>query len=232
MKSRLGSLYGCLFFYPHRVAQLGATVARSNVYIDGFNLYYGAIRGGPFKWLDLQLLFTRLRQADQIQRIFYFTALVDGPGRPRQEIYLKALATLPLVTVVLGRYKYKRVKCHVPPCAHLGSRHFSVPEEKRTDVNIAVQMLDDAYQDTCDSFVVVSGDSDLVPGVNRVKSRFPQKEVIIYVPTRDPVRGAAVELRTSGDKHRDFPLGLLRPCQFPASVPDGAGGTINKPVTW
>ena len=40
------------------------------------------------------------------------------------------------------------------------SRFFDVYEEKRTDVNIAVYMLDDAYQDACDNFVLVSGNSD------------------------------------------------------------------------
>lgn len=25
----------------------------TNVYIDGFNLYYGALKGSPYKWLDL-----------------------------------------------------------------------------------------------------------------------------------------------------------------------------------
>jgi uncharacterized LabA/DUF88 family protein len=206
--------------------------ARSIVYIDGFNLYYGAIRGGPYKWLDLQSLFTRLRQADQIQRIYYFTALVDGNGRARQETYLKALATLPLVTIVLGKYKHKRVRCGVLACGYTGDRFFSVPEEKRTDVNIAVQMVDDAFQNACDRFVLVSGDSDLVPGVNKVKSLFPHKEVVVYVPSRNPVRGAAVELRSSADKDRDFPLSLLRVSQFPARVPDGTGGVIAKPPGW
>jgi 6-hydroxy-3-succinoylpyridine 3-monooxygenase len=196
------------------------------------NLYYGAIKGGPHKWLNLELLFTRLRQADQIQRIYYFTALVDGAGKTRQLTYLKALATLPLVTVILGRYKNKTVKCKVPSCAHAGNRAFKVPEEKRTDVNIAIQMLDDAYQDTCDRFVLVSGDSDLVPGVNRLKSRFPAKEVTVYVPSRDPARGAAVELRASANHHRDFPLALLKVCQFPARIQDGSGGFIDRPATW
>jgi hypothetical protein len=26
------------------------------VYIDGFNLYYGAVKGSPYKWLDLAAL--------------------------------------------------------------------------------------------------------------------------------------------------------------------------------
>lgn len=171
-------------------------------------------------------------QADDIQRIYYFTAMVDGSGRARQETYLRALNTLPLVTVVLGNYKYKRVWCGVYGCTYAGGKRFRVPEEKRTDVNIAVQMLDDAYQDACDRFIVVSGDSDLVPGVNRVKVRFPKKEVFVYVPTRNPDRGAAVELRGSADKHRNLPLALLKMSRLPAQVPDGAGGVIHKPAGW
>jgi uncharacterized LabA/DUF88 family protein len=58
-----------------------------------------------------------------------------------------------------------------------------MPEEKRTDVNITVFMLDDAYRDMCDQFVIFSGDSDLVPAVNMVRLRFPKKKIIVCVPT-------------------------------------------------
>ena len=207
-------------------------MSRSIVYIDGFNMYYGAIRGGPHKWLDLQNYFTRLRQADEIQKIYYFSALVGGPSRARQQDYLRALETLPLVKVVLGRFKNKQVKCLETSCQHPGRRLFQMPEEKHTDVNIAVQMVVDAFQDTCERMILVSGDSDLVPGVSRVKNLFPNKEVIVYVPSSDPVRGAAVELRSCADKARDLPLQLMAKAQFPARVPDGAGGFIEKPVGW
>ncbi len=29
---------------------------RTNVYVDGFNLYYGALRKTPYRWLDLREL--------------------------------------------------------------------------------------------------------------------------------------------------------------------------------
>ena len=90
----------------------------------------------------------------------------------------------------------------------------------------------DAYEDRCDHLIVVSGDSDLVPAVRMVKARFPNKMVTVYVPTRNPVRGAAVELRSAADKHRDLPLNLLRFSQLPNPLPDGAGGFIHKPSTW
>ena len=124
------------------------TKPRTIIYIDGFNLYYGAIKGTPNKWLNLERYFQLLRPNDDIIAIRYFTALVNGsPHRSNQETYLRALATLPSVQVHLGKFKRKRVKCNEPLCTYPGPRLFDTVEEKRTDVNIAISMLDDAYQD-------------------------------------------------------------------------------------
>jgi 6-hydroxy-3-succinoylpyridine 3-monooxygenase len=152
---------------------------RTIVYVDGFNLYYGAVRGTPHEWLNLSRYFELLRPADDIQLIRYFTALVTGPTRPNQEIFLRALATLQNVDVILGKFMSKNVKCTLDVCTHVGSRLFVTHEEKRTDVNIAVHMLDDVYQNRCDRLILVSGDSDLVPGVQFVRRRFPTKEVVV-----------------------------------------------------
>jgi hypothetical protein len=109
---------------------------RTIVYIDGFNLYYGAIKGTPYKWLNLQRYFSLLRPADDIQAIKYFTAMVNGPARPNQDTYIKALSTLPLVDVILGKFKKKRVQCGHTTCTHPGKRFFDTIEEKRTDVTL------------------------------------------------------------------------------------------------
>jgi hypothetical protein len=79
------------------------------VYIDGFNLYYGALKGTPHKWLVLAALSRRLLPKDQIVAIRYFTALVAArqgdPQQPqRQQAYLRALRTIPGFTVHLGHY--------------------------------------------------------------------------------------------------------------------------------
>jgi hypothetical protein len=205
---------------------------RTIVYVDGFNFYYGAVRGTPHKWLDLEKCFVRLRPGDDLRRIWYFTALVDGARGVRQQAYLRALATRPLVQVILGKFKLKQIKCIVPGCSYPGSRVFDVPEEKRTDVNIALQLLDDANRDRADQFIVVSGDSDLVPALEMVKAQWPTKRLVVYVPSRHPLRGAAVELRSAADKHRTFPQALLKVCQFPSSLPDGRGGVVRKPAGW
>jgi len=204
----------------------------SIIYIDGFNLYYGAVKNTRWKWLNVERLFTLLRQDDDIQAIKYFTALIDGSHRENQQIYLTALSTLPKVKIVLGKFKLKQVRCEVAECRYAGSRFFQVPEEKRTDVNIALHMLRDAMEDRCDRLVLVSGDSDLAPAVSMAKDVAPGKEVIVYVPARDPIRGAAVELRGVADKNRTLPNAMLRCSQFPSRLPDGRGGWIIKPKDW
>jgi uncharacterized LabA/DUF88 family protein len=204
---------------------------RTCIYIDGFNLYYGAVKNTPYKWLDLQRYFRLLRPHDDLVGIRYFTAAVDGPSRANQETYWRALATLPLVEIVLGKFKTKRVECTHNLCTTVGRRFFEAREEKRTDVSIGVRMLDDAYQDVCDNLVLVSGDSDLVPPIVAVRNRFPDKRIFVYVPTNNLFRRHATELSAAAHRQRELPIQLLSRSQFPTQLID-ALGPINKPPTW
>ena len=89
---------------------------KTNVYIDGFNFYYGCIKKTPYRWLDLSLFCRRLLPRHQpINRIRYFTALVtprptDPTQRMRQEVYLRALRTIPNLSVHLGRFLSSKVR--------------------------------------------------------------------------------------------------------------------------
>jgi hypothetical protein len=58
------------------------------------------------------------------------------------------------------------------------------------------------------------------------------KQLVVYVPSRHPLRGAAVELRNAADKHKTFPQALLKVSQFPAELSDGHVGVIYKPAEW
>ena len=81
---------------------------RFNLYVDGFNLYYGALRGQPYRWLNLRAFGQGLiRPSDELHRVRYFTARVrplsQDPHAPeRQGAYLRALATLPDVATHFG----------------------------------------------------------------------------------------------------------------------------------
>src|SRR3954453_7316324 len=86
------------------------TVPGTYVYVDGFNLYYGAVKDTAYKWLDLEAMCRALLPTEPIEKIRYFTAHVTPrPGNPgqavRQQTYLRALLTLPCVEVHLGQFK-------------------------------------------------------------------------------------------------------------------------------
>jgi hypothetical protein len=80
--------------------------------------------------------------------------------------------------------------------------------------------------------ILVTGDSDLVPVIRMIKDNFPGKEIVVYIPARTEIRGAAIELRSEAHKHKTLPLDLLSKSQFPASVVLDGGRTVAKPASW
>ena len=210
----------------------------TNVYVDGFNLYFALLKYSPHKWLNLERLFQRLRPDDSIETIWYFTAKVAGPTRPHQELYWKALSTTPRVRIVEGNFKRKRIECKHPNCPGVARRFFWTYEEKRTDVNIALQILDDAYRKLVDHVVLVSGDSDMVPALELLAARFPQIKRTVYIPAPpvegNPNAGRAYksELRSVANTVRLLPGQLLPLSQFddPVSLADGT--MVHKPAAW
>ena len=114
------------------------------VYVDGFNLYYGALRARPaFRWLDLLALSQIIRPSDTIDAVRYFTARVKGDQDPtapgRQKLYLKAISTLPAVTIHLGQFRTHPVRMPLANAALGQTRTAQVlkTEEKGSDVNLA-----------------------------------------------------------------------------------------------
>src|SRR5437899_2369590 len=86
---------------------------RTCIYIDGFNLYYGALKNSVYKWLDPAKMCRKLLKAtDTIEAIKYFTAEVAArphdPDQPvRQQTYLRALRTIPNLEIILGHFLTK-----------------------------------------------------------------------------------------------------------------------------
>ena len=146
----------------------------TNVYVDGFNLYYGCLKSTPYKWLDLGALCQALLPPNKIQRIRYFTAKIsaqaDPQGPVRQSTYLRALQTVPGLTVHLGHFLTSTVRMPLAKPLPGGPRTVEVikTEEKGSDVNLATYLLADAFRADAGTFVVVSNDSDLMEPVRLV----------------------------------------------------------------
>jgi uncharacterized LabA/DUF88 family protein len=145
---------------------------KTNVYIDGFNLYYGCIHDTPHAWLDMSALCARLLPNNQINRIRYFTALVtprpsDPQQRNRQEIYIRALRTIPNLTIYYG--SFLATKPWMRRADGKGRVRVLKSEEKGSDVNLASHLLIDCFRSDCDVAVIISNDSDLVFPIEHVK---------------------------------------------------------------
>jgi len=151
-------------------------------YVDGFNLYHGlrAKYQHRYLWLDLERLVQRIRPADHILAVRYFTALVrdDRPALARQEDYLSALTanSRGTVDVILGRYQARRHACR--QCGATWTSY----EEKETDVNIAVSLVADAAAAASGLALIVSADSDLCPAIRTARALNRARGMIAAFP--------------------------------------------------
>ena len=254
---------------------------RTRVYVDGFNLYYGALKGTAFKWLDpVKLAYQLLPAGYSVSKLKYFTARVSGiqdAGAPaRQQAYLNALATLPEVEVLWGTFLSKtiwrplsnlpvagrRISTPNPVTMPAGDHSVSGPtqtlpvgtyhrpakgtkrrrkrtrphpdavvtevhtmEEKGSDVNLAVHLLNDAWKKLFDAAVVISNDTDLVTPI-RMVSVERGRPVFVVCPSG---KRMAAPLAAVATHKRHVHTAMLRAAQFPKNIP---GAAVSKPVSW
>ena len=207
---------------------------RTSIYIDGFNFYYGTVKDTPFKWVDFKSLFLKILQSHHtITSIKYFTALVSATARDpdktnRQKTFLRALRShIPEFEVFPGMFLSHEVTARL---AHpVGNTRFVKvikTEEKGSDVNLAVHLLNDAWLDAYDCAVVVSNDSDLAEAMRLVKKHHPQKLIGLFTPGE---RKTSKELKAHADFVRSIRPGAIKSSQLPDPIP---GTTIHKPAAW
>jgi len=208
----------------------GRRMERVIAYVDGFNLYFGMKEKGweRYLWLNVEaLVLNLLKPGQRLVLTKYFTSRVSGtvrdPGKPRrQNAYLEALQTVTGLGIFYGHYLPKNVQCF--SCGATWVSH----EEKMTDVNIAVAMILDAFDDRFDTALLITGDSDLRAPVAEMCKRFPKKRLIVAFP---PARESAVLQRAA---HAAFMIGRkkLADSQFPEEVEKPGGIKLRRPASW
>ncbi|MGD0519740.1 MAG: NYN domain-containing protein [Terracidiphilus sp.] len=196
-------------------------------YIDGFNLYFGLREQGwrKYMWLDLPALSRSLLRADQTLLLTkYFTSRVSGnPGKEqRQSAWLDAIGTLPDLSIYWGKFQTDRKECK--KCHNVTF----VPQEKKTDVNIATELLCDAYSDAFDTAIIISGDADLVPPIAAIRRLFPQKKIVVAFP---PCRYSTELVLTANASMRIFES-YFRKSRLPENVTLASGTVVTRPPKW
>ena len=198
----------------------------TNLYIDGFNLYYRALKDTPFRWLDLRRLAETLFPQDSINRVCYFTARLDArPGNPsqrqRQQAYLRALATLP------GFDAYYRVPVRCQAASTRGACDWA-----------AVLRVRDSEEKGSESPLslgrwvlragAVSNDADFAGAMRYVRDDLGLRVTLVNPDSKNSspreLADAATYVKRRWKSH-------LRRSLFPDTLTDEIG-TIRKPVGW
>jgi uncharacterized LabA/DUF88 family protein len=203
---------------------------KTNVYIDGFNFYYGCIKSTPYHWLNVAKMCSFLMPNDNVNSIKYFTALVtarrNDPDKPiRQQTFLRALKTIPNLEIILGTFLSHEVTMPLAPPSK-GYAKVIKTEEKGSDVNIATHLLVDGFRNAYELAVVVSNDSDLLEPIKFVTQELG-KPVGILHPHKHP----SIELSRSALFVKQIRKNVLANSLFPDILTDRQG-TFAKPAGW
>ncbi len=204
--------------------------------VDGFNVYHsldtlGKMSGASVKWLDLVRLCEGYLQAVrggigervELANVHYFSALAEHliARKPdvvaRHRTYIRALEDSG-VRVQLSHFKRRDVRC---PLCH---RAFIRYEEKETDVAIGLKLVEVLATGECETAVLVTGDTDMVPAISATRRLFPDRKIGVAFPFLRHNR----ELAELADYSFKLDQRSLLKAQFPARV----GSEITRPAGW
>lgn len=229
---------------------------RTRIYVDGYNLYYGCLKGTAYKWLDLRSLFDQvlatilfapdgdpLQFGLQVPSIKYFTAPINknfakaDDSVSSQAQYHNALRGHlgDGIRIVEGYYDARRIWQHAyqkgrPPRKSDKIEVWKL-EEKQSDVALSLHAYSDALRGEVDHVIVVSNDTDIVPALAMIREH-TRATIGLVVPTRDRVRPVNQALSDLAHWTRSHLLDSeLEAAQLPAMVRHEQKA-VHKPLSW
>jgi uncharacterized LabA/DUF88 family protein len=166
------------------------TFMRTTFLIDGFNLYHSILDlerkyGSKAKWLDIHSLLKsylpNISREATLNSIYYFTAIryhlqnIDPDTINRHKKYIEVLESFG-INVEYGKFKRKIVRCK------LCKGDFPKYEEKETDIAIINKLWELVIDNNNDVYVIVTGDTDIIPGLRTIKRKFPRIKLFLIFP--------------------------------------------------
>ena len=206
-------------------------MANVRIYIDGFNLYYRALKGTPFLWLNVDALCRTMLPMHNILGIKYFTAVVGArpsdPAKPqRQATYFRALRTIPNLTIHQGQFRTRQIKLPLSNTNPARMVYVDKTEEKGSDVNLASHLLMDGFRNAYELGIVISNDSDLETPVRIVRD-----ELRLQIGVLNPDPRKHPSLKRAATFVKRINQTQIAAAQFPNALND-ATGPFTKPADW
>jgi len=160
---------------------------------------------------------------DTLVDVYYFTAIAEWnvASAQKHKKYIQALNNSG-VKSIFGQFKRFDKKCK--NC----NFKTTIPTEKKTDVNLAVRMIEAAFKDKFDKAFLVSGDTDQAPIVASIKGLFPQKTIGVISPMGRE-NGA---LRRIAHIHSTISEEILKDSMFPNPIIVPGKTQIECPSDW
>lgn len=205
---------------------------RSMFFIDGFNVYHSLATGfRKYLWLDFYSLARNISSLpyEDVQAVNYFTAFATWKPASvsRHRDYVEVIKNSG-VDIVLGRFQEKQRKC-----AATGGcgRIFTAHEEKLTDVNIALSIVETCVNNKCDILYLVSGDNDLTPALEVARKLCNGIKITVVLPLHAKAKNLKQICSRNGYSCISISEPLLSKSQFPNNVTIG-GKIYSRPSSW
>lgn len=229
------------------MSSLKKSKPKTIVYVDGFNLYYCALKNTSYKWLDLMKLSKTLLNGNDIIGIRYYTASVSNSvsisAPVDQHVYLSALKTIPNLEIIKGRFQVtekfmylKQPLVFKPTPQHPVNINPSPQtvkviktEEKGSDVNLGVHLVRDAFLRKFEHAAVITNDTDLAEAIRIVTEEVGLKVTLLCPEKKRRPAQSLKDVATNTIRIRD---NILQASQFSEKLNLNNGKTINKPSTW
>ena len=210
-------------------------LTRVSCYIDGFNVYHAiddanrAVRGAQshLKWLNLFSLMSEFTDPSVhvVGAVKFFTAYPswNQEKTARHKNYTAALEHAG-VTIIEGQFKPKT--CYCKNCR----TKYTAREEKESDVNIAMHLINDAHLDRFDQAFLVTNDSDLLGPVRLLRNTFSNKKIKVIAP---PFRRHSKELWAAADKRGQISVEHMNRNLLPETASNANGDELfRRPVEY
>lgn len=148
---------------------------RTNLYIDGTNLFAGQNElFGPKKHLSFKFLIQEINKLIKIYKIYFYASYMNKIGKSASN-HKQLIASEALF--------YREVKKTPNVLFYKGHRSVTSGKEKGVDVHLAVDIVKDVFLGNCENVMIMTGDADLIYPVEIVKT-FKISSSAIFLPNR------------------------------------------------